>query len=343
MTGSTVVRDAIAELLEGNDLGLERARLSMDAVMDGDATAAQIAGFLVALRAKGETADEIAGFAEAMRARVVPVTAGRAPLIDVVGTGGDGARTFNISTGAALVAAAAGAAVAKHGNRAASSSCGSADVLEQLGVAIDLTPEAIGESIDRFGFGFMFARLHHPAMGHAAPVRVDLGTRTVFNVLGPLSNPAGARDGVFGVHSAELAPIYGDALAALGSTRALVVHGHGGIDELSTTGPSLVVEVREGAVSTWTLDPTELGFSPGDRRLTERGSPGGERLLVARCAGRAQGPHRDVVVLNAGAALYTAGLADDIAAGAEMAAATIDRGDAASRLDALIAFRPRGA
>ncbi len=227
---------AIATIADGRDLTRAEARAVMGVVMSGEATPAQIGGLLVGLRAKGETVDEITGFAEAMAEHVVPVSPTRRPLVDVVGTGGDGASTINISTAAALVAAAAGAAVAKHGNRAASSACGSADVLEELGIALEQPPERIAASIDEHGFGFMFARAHHPAMRFAAPVRQELGTRTVFNVLGPLANPAGARDGVFGVYSAALARTYAETLARLGASRAFVVHGDGGIDELSPSG-----------------------------------------------------------------------------------------------------------
>jgi anthranilate phosphoribosyltransferase len=216
----------------------------MGEIMAGEATPAQIGGFLVALRAKGETADEIAGCAEAMRVHVLPVHPSRTDVVDVVGTGGDGARTFNISTTAAIVAAAAGAAVAKHGNRAVSSVSGSADVLEALGFELEQSPERVAESIDTLGFGFMFAPLHHPAMRHAAPVRRELGTRTIFNVLGPLTNPAGARAGVFGVYAADVARTVADALAVLDSRRAFVVHGAYGVDELSPAGPNLVFDGR---------------------------------------------------------------------------------------------------
>ncbi len=340
VSGSTVVQEAIGALLDGTDLSRDRARLTMDAVMDGEATEAQIAGFLVALRAKGETAEEIAGFAEAMRSRVVAVTPRRSPIIDVVGTGGDGMGTFNISTAAAIVAAASGAAVAKHGNRSASSQSGSADVLEALGIAIDLPPAAIAESIDRLGFGFMFARLHHPAMGHAAPVRVELGTRTVFNILGPLCNPAGACNGLFGVHSPGLAMVYAEALAGLGATRAIVVHGHGGIDELSPTGPNMVVEVVDGAVSEGTVDPAELGFPPAPPGSLAGGSPSDNASTIRGVLAGRKGPHRDAVVLNAAAALVTAGVVDDLPAGVSLATDTIDRGEAARRLDDLVAFTP---
>jgi anthranilate phosphoribosyltransferase len=282
--------------------------------------------------------DEITGFAEAMAEHVVPVTATRKPLVDVVGTGGDGGGTFNISTTAALVAAAAGAAVAKHGNRGASSPCGSADVLEELGVAIEQPPERIAASIDEHGFGFMFARAHHPAMRHAAPVRQELGTRTVFNVLGPLANPAGARDGVFGVFSAALARTYAETLAGLGARRAFVVHGDGGLDELSPSGPNLVVEVRDGAIHEWELDPRSLGIYPSAPEELRGGSVAINADAVRRVLAGESGGRRDAVLLNAGGALVAAGLADDIGEGVEVAAAAIDSGAAVTTLERLVAF-----
>src|ERR687885_901373 len=237
------MQDALAQLLDGKDMTRAEARRVMDTIMSGRATPAQIGGFLVALRLKGETADEIAGCAEAMRAHVLPVHPAREDLVDTAGTGGDGGKTFNISTAAALVAAAAGAAVAKHGNRAVSSRSGSADVLEALGFQLELAPDRIERSIDELGFGFLFAPTHHPAMRHAAPVRRELGTRTVFNVLGPLTNPARARAQVVGVYAASLVRPLAEALARLGARRAFVVHGAGGIDELSPVGPNAVCEV----------------------------------------------------------------------------------------------------
>src|SRR2546429_4332907 len=228
-----MIQRALARLLDGHDLSREEAHEVMGSIMSGEATPAQIAGFLVALRAKGETADEIAGCAEAMREQVLRVCPKREDLVDIVGTGGDGANTYNISTAAALVAAAAGAAIAKHGNRAASSASGAADVLEALGFRLELPPERIEQSIDELGFGFLFAQAHHPAMKHAAPVRRELATRTVFNVLGPLTNPAGARAQLVGVYSPAIVRTIAEALLQLGAHRAYVVHGAGGIDELS--------------------------------------------------------------------------------------------------------------
>src|SRR5213595_830986 len=236
----------------------------MSEIMAGEATPAQIGGFLVGLRAKGETADEIAGCAEAMRAHVLAVRPRRDDLVDTAGTGGDGAHTINISTAAALVAAAAGAGVAKHGNRAVSSASGSADVLEALGFTLEQEPQRIARSIDELGFGFLFAPSHHPAMRHAAAVRRELATRTVFNVLGPLTNPAGARAQVVGVFSADLVPTIAAVLAELGAHRAFVVHGAGGIDELSPAGPNLVCEVADGGVREREIDPLELGVARCD-------------------------------------------------------------------------------
>src|SRR3954447_6292422 len=257
-----MIQEALQQVLDGRSLDRAQARAVMEEIMRGEATPAQIGGFLVALRAKGETADEIAGCAEAMRAHALPVRPQREDLVDTAGTGGDGAHTINISTAAALVAAAAGAAVAKHGNRAVSSACGSADVLEALGFTLEQEPERISRSIDELGFGFLFAPAHHPAMRHAAAVRKELATRTVFNVLGPLTNPAGARAQVVGVYSPELVRTIAQVLARLGARRAYVVHGAGGIDELSPVGPNLVCEVVDGDIRERTLDPeSELGIA----------------------------------------------------------------------------------
>jgi anthranilate phosphoribosyltransferase len=329
---------AIATIADGGTLSREEAREVMGVVMRGEATPAQIGGLLVGLRTRGETVEEITGFAEAMREHVLPVVPERTSIVDVVGTGGDGARTFNISTAAAVVAASAGAAVAKHGNRAASSVCGSADVLEELGLVLELPPERIAASIDAHGFGFMFARAHHPAMRHAAPVRQELGTRTVFNVLGPLANPAGARDGVFGVFSTDLARTYAEALAGLGARRAFVVHGEGGIDELSPAGPSLVVEVADGDVREWQLDPRELGFARSDPADLRGGTPAENAEAIRRVLAGERGGGRDAVVLNAAGALVAAGVVDDLAAGVGAAAQAVDSGDAGVTLERLVEF-----
>jgi anthranilate phosphoribosyltransferase len=333
------MQDAIAQLLDGNDLSRERSREVMNTIMSGEATPAQIGAFLAALRLKGETADEIAGCAEAMRAHVLAVHPTRTDLVDVVGTGGDGANTFNISTTSAIVAAAAGAAVAKHGNRAASSASGSADVLEALGFRLELPPERIARSIDELGFGFMFAQAHHPAMKHAAPVRRELGTRTVFNVLGPLTNPAGARAGIFGVATAGLMQTYAEALVKLGTRRAYVVHGFGGIDELSPAGPNEVCEVIDGEIHARVIDPADLGLEPCAPGDLAGGSPA-DNAATARAilGGHETGGKLQAVLLNAGGAIAAAGHADDLHEGIAAARETISSGAAAERLNQLIAF-----
>ena len=333
-----MIQDAIAQLLDGRDLDSVVAKAAMDEIMSGDATAAQTAGFLVALSAKGETADEIAGCAEAMRAHVVPVTPVREDLVDTAGTGGDGARTLNISTAAALVAAAAGAAVAKHGNRAVSSASGSADVLEALGFDLELEPERIARSIDELGFGFIFAPAHHPGFRHAAPVRRELGVRTVFNVLGPLTNPAGARAQVVGVYSPELAPVIADVLCRLGARRAFVVHGAAGIDELSPAGPNLVYEVEEGTVRSRTIDPAELGIERCVPEALRGGTPEENATAIRAVLGGEGGAHRDAVLLNAAGAIAAAGHAHDLTEGIGLARAAVDSGAAAERLESLVAF-----
>jgi anthranilate phosphoribosyltransferase len=333
-----VIQAAIQTLLDGRDLRRKEAREVMGEIMAGEATQAQIGGFLVALRAKGETPDEIAGCAEAMREHVVAVHPTRADVVDVVGTGGDGARTFNISTTAAIVAAAAGAAVAKHGNRAVSSVSGSADVLEALGFTLEQRPERIAESIDTLGFGFMFAPSHHPAMRYAAPVRRELGTRTIFNVLGPLTNPAGARAGVFGVYAPAVARTVAEALAVLDSHRAFVVHGAFGIDELSPAGPNLVFEVADGEVRERVVNPAELGIEPCDPAELAGGTAEENARTAREVVSGVGGAKRAAVVLNAAGAIAAAGHADDLREGLAMAEETIDDGRAAARLDALIAF-----
>jgi anthranilate phosphoribosyltransferase len=273
-----------------------------------------------------------------MRDHVVPVTPKRDDLVDTAGTGGDGARTLNISTAAALVAAAAGAAVAKHGNRAVSSSSGSADVLEALGFDLELEPERIAQSIDALGFGFIFAPAHHPGFRHAAPVRRELGVRTVFNVLGPLTNPARARAQIVGVYAPELAPVLADALCRLGTRRAFVVHGAGGIDELSPAGPNLVCEVADGRVRERTIDPLELGVG----RCAPEDLAGGEAednaAAIRRVLDGEPGAHRDAVLLNAAGAIAAAGHAADLAEGLAIAREAVDSGAAAERLDRLVAF-----
>jgi anthranilate phosphoribosyltransferase len=333
-----MIQKALVRLLDGHDLSRDEARGTMAVIMAGEATDAQIAGFLVALRAKGETADEIAGCAEAMREHVLRVSPARGDLVDVVGTGGDGANTYNISTAAALVAAAAGAAVAKHGNRAASSQTGAADVLEALGFRLELPPERIERSIDELGFGFLFAQAHHPAMRHAAPVRRQLATRTVFNVLGPLTNPAGARALVLGAYSPELARTLADALVQLHATRAYVVHGAGGIDELSPCGPNLVCEVKDGRVREYELDPLDLGVERCEPEELRGGDPETNAAALRAVLGGADGGHRSAVILNAAGGIAAAGHAEDLREGIARAREAIDSEAAAARLAELVEF-----
>ena len=334
-----MIQAVISKLLDGTQLARAEARAVMDEIMRGEATPAQIGGFLIALRAKGETPDEITGCSETMRDHVLAVRPQRSDLVDTAGTGGDGAHTINISTAAALVAAAAGAAVAKHGNRAVSSACGSADVLEALGFTLEQEPQRIAKSIDELGFGFLFAPSHHPAMRHAAAVRKELATRTVFNLLGPLTNPAGARAQVVGVYSPELVRTIAEVLARLGARRAYVVHGGGGIDELSPVGPNLVAEVVEGEVVERRLDPeAELGIPRCSIDELRGGSPAENAKAIREVFAGRNGGRRDAILLNAAGAIAAGGHAADLREGLEVARRTIDSGAVGERLELLIAF-----
>jgi anthranilate phosphoribosyltransferase len=316
VTDATPVRwpAVLDRLLAGDDLEEDLAAEVMATIMRGEAESSQVAALLVALRAKGEAPSEIAGFVRAMLAEAVEVELA-GPLLDTCGTGGDGAGTFNVSTVAALVVAACGVRVAKHGNRAASGRCGSADLLEAWGVAIDLPPAAVARTVEELGVGFLYARTFHPAMRFVAPVRAQLGVRTAFNVLGPLSNPAGALHQVVGVADVRLAPVMAEALAKLGKRHALVFRGEDGLDEVTTTSPSEVWEVRDGAVTTWRLDPLDLGVP----RATLTDLVGGgvaENVAIADAVlGGEAGPPSDLVAVNAAAALYAADAVDDLAAG----------------------------
>jgi anthranilate phosphoribosyltransferase len=347
-----MIRQAINQLLDNQPLSAEQAEGVMDQVMCGEATPAQIAGFLVALRIKGETVDEITGCARAMRRAAVRVTPEngtpqRATLIDTCGTGGDGAGTFNISTTTAFVAAGAGLRVAKHGNRSVSSRSGSADVLGALGVNLDLAPEQVAGCLDETGIGFLYAPKLHPAMRHAIGPRRELGIRTIFNVLGPLTNPADAKAQLLGVYDPALTETLARVLHDLGSHAAYVVHGHGGLDELSTTGPNRVSHfglagdggAAHGSVVTEMLDPQALGFAVAQPEDLAGGEPDDNAAITrAILAGQDRGPRRDVVLLNAAAALYVGGLVDDLATGVERAQASIDGGAAMHTLEAMIAY-----
>jgi anthranilate phosphoribosyltransferase len=333
-----MIQDALADLLDGKSLERTRCREVMGEIMRGEATPAQIGAFLVALRLKGETADEIAGCAEAMRDHVVPVRPERDDLVDTAGTGGDGAQTINISTAAAIVAAAAGAGVAKHGNRAVSSASGSADVLEALGFELEQPPERIAASIDALGFGFMFAPSHHPAMRHAAPVRRELATRTVFNVLGPLTNPAGARAQVIGVYAESLVRTIAEVLAQLGARRAFVVHGAFGVDELSPAGPNDVCEVVDGDVRSRVIDPADLGIERCDPAELRGGTPDENAEAIRAVFAGERGGRRDAILLNAAGAIAAAGHAEDLREGLALAREAVDTGAASARLEQLKEF-----
>ena len=330
-----MISQTIDRLLAGDALSAGDTEAAVGVVMRGEADPAQIAGLLIALRAKGETVDELVGAARAMRAHVVPVHAVRDDLVDTAGTGGDGSGTFNISTTAALVAAACGCAVAKHGNRAASSRSGSADVLEALGVPIALTPAQAGRMIETCGFGYLHAPDHHPAMRYAGPVRRSLGVRTVFNLLGPLTNPAGARRQLIGVYAAQWVEPMAQALAALGCEHGMVVHGEPGIDELSPCGATLVATVRDGAVAVSELDARELGIGLCAVSDLAGGDPRRNAAITLAVLAGEPGPAADATALNAAAALVVAGRAGDLGEGVELARKALRSGAAMATLTAL--------
>ncbi|MBE3577467.1 MAG: anthranilate phosphoribosyltransferase [Limnochordales bacterium] len=331
--------EAIASISRGESLSEEAAAQAMEEVMTGAATPAQIAAFITALRLKGETVDELAGAARSMRAAAHHIHPRVAPLVDTCGTGGDGARTFNISTAAALVVAGTGVAVAKHGNRAVSSAAGSADVLEALGVVVELPPSDVERCIEEVGIGFLFAPVFHPAMRFAAGPRREIGIRTIFNLLGPLTNPAQAQAQVVGVFAPCWVEPLAHVLSRLGVREALVVHGEAdGIDELSLSGPSLVARLHHGRVEVGRITPEEVGLARRPLADIVGGDARENARIIRRVLGGEPGPARDVVLLNAGAALLVAGKAADLAEGIRLAAESIDSGAALARLEHLILF-----
>jgi len=331
-----MIQEATARLIAGESLGEEEVRAVVGEMMHGEATHAQMAGFLVALRIRGEDAEVLAGAARAMREAATQVHVQSRPLVDTCGTGGDGKGTFNISTTAAFVVAGAGQPVAKHGNRAASGKTGGADCLEALGVVIEMPPEEVARAIDEVGVGFLFAPLFHPSMRHVGPVRRELGVRTVMNLLGPLTNPAGADRQVIGVGAAEHLRTVAEALARLGTTRALVVHGRGGYDEITPVAPADAIEVTpDGRLIERVIDPETLGIDACTPAALE-GRDAEHSAAVARAVlGGAKGPARDTVLLNAAAALYVSDRAADLREGLELARRAIDSGEALARLEAL--------
>jgi len=329
--------ELLRSILAGNHLDRSQSRWAFSQIMDGQWSEAQVAGFLVALAAKGETADEITGAAEAMRQRVTRIETGGADVIDTCGTGGTGLSTFNISTAAALVCAGAGVKVAKHGNRTNTRASGSADVLAAMGVNIDASAEAAARCLETAGVCFCFAVRCHPAMKHAMPVRRALAVRTIFNVLGPLTNPAGARRQLMGVFDDRLTETMAAVLGALGAVRAMVVHASDGLDELSTTGPTKIAELLDGRVTVRTVRPEDFGLKPAAMSdLAVTSAQESAEVIRSVLAGK-DGPARDIVLLNAAAALTVAGKAADIAAAIPLAREAIDTGRAAAALDKLIA------
>jgi len=338
-----MICQAISQLLENKSLTAQQAKQVMDQVMSGQATAAQIAGFLIALRIKGETIEEITGCARAMRDAALAVTPLRTDIIDTCGTGGDCSGTFNISTTTAFVVAGSGLGVAKHGNRSVSSKSGSADVLTALGVNLELTPEQVAQAIDDIGIGFLFAPKLHPAMRHAIGPRRELGVRTIFNILGPLTNPAGTPAQLVGVYDASLTEPLARVLQELGSRAAYVVHGAGGLDELTTTGNNQVSYFgagdANGTVVTKTIDPRDLGFAAAQAQDLLGGTPEeNAQILRDILSGQDRGARRDTVLLNAAAALLVGGVVHDLPAGIRRAGESIDSGAALAKLDRLISF-----
>jgi anthranilate phosphoribosyltransferase len=325
----------IGKVAAGKALTRVEAEQAFDVMMSGEATPSQMGGFLMALRVRGETVDEIAGAVATMRAKVLPVEA-PPDAVDVVGTGGDAVGTYNISTTTAFVVAGAGVPVAKHGNRALSSKSGAADVLTALGVKIDLTPEQVTRCIREAGIGFMFAPAHHSAMKHVGPTRSELGTRTIFNLLGPLANPAGVKRMLVGVFSPDWIVPMANALKDLGAESAWIVHGAGGVDEMTLAGTTKIATLRNGTVATFELTPAEAGLDPAPLEAIKGADAAHNAEALRAVLGGARGPYRDTVLLNAGAALVVAGRAGDIHQGIRLATFSIDQGQARARLDRLV-------
>lgn len=333
------IATAIRKVSLQENLSLQEAQAAMHDIMNGEATPAQIGAYLMGLRLKGETVEEIAGSARSMRDAANPATVKASMVVDTCGTGGDGANTFNISTTVAFVAAGAGIPVAKHGNRSVSSKSGSADVLRELGLNLELTPQQVAQCVDEVGIGFMFAPKFHPAMKYAIGPRREMGIRTLFNVLGPLTNPAGATRQVMGVYSQNLVEPLAHVLKQLGSDAVFVVHGHDGLDELTTTGKSTVSELRDGVVKTYDLDPTELGLSIANIDDLKGGDPA-ENATITRAILNGQGTtaQRDIVLLNAAAALVVGDAAQSLAEGVELAGQILDGGKGLEKLEALVTY-----
>ncbi len=344
-----MILESLKKVVEREDLSAEEAFMTMDEIMSGKATDAQIAAFLTALRLKGETVEEITGFARAMREKVTPVKVrgqveasisgtDREALVDTCGTGGDASNTFNISTATAFVVAGAGIPVAKHGNRSVSSLCGSADVVEALGVSLELSPEQVGSCIDEVGIGFLYAPLLHKAMKYVMTARREIRIRTVFNILGPLTNPAGASAQVVGVYQERLTEVLARVLNELGARRAFVVHGLDGLDEISPSGESRISEVKGGHVQTYTVSPKDFGLKRAPLSELQGGNAAENAQIIRRILGGEEGPRRDVVLMNAALAIAAGGKANDFLEGVKLAARSIDSGAAMEKLSRLVEF-----
>ncbi len=333
-----MIKDALFKVVSGIDLTTAEARGVMKEIMRGQATSAQIGAFLTALRMKGETAAEIAGCARAMRENAIEVKPKQKVLVDTCGTGGDNSGTFNISTTAAFVAAGAGLAIAKHGNRSVSSRCGSADLLQTLGANLELNPEQVARCIDEVGIGFLFAPMLHPAMKHALGPRQEIGLRTIFNILGPLSNPAGAKRQLLGVYNSDLTELMAEVLLALGAEHAFVVHGADGLDELSTTGQNRVSRLYNGRIETYALDPRELGLPRASLNDFAGGTAEDNAAITRALLQGEQGPKRDIVLLNAAAALVAGGKTEGLKEGMALAAEAIDSGKALGKMERFVEF-----
>ena len=330
-----MIKEAIAKVVEGSNLSMTETEGVMNEIMSGEATPAQIAAFITALRIKGETAEEIAGCARIMQQHALQVNPERTDVVDTCGTGGDATGTFNISTTVAFVAAGAGLGVAKHGNRSVSSQCGSADLMETLGIKIDLTPKQVAQCVDKVGIGFCFAPAFHPAMKYATPVRREIGLRTVFNVLGPLANPARAKQQLIGVYNENLTETLADVLRALKSDRAFVVHGADGLDELSTTGTNRVSELRDGKVISYKIDPQELGLAKASLNDLLGGTLEENAEITREILNGKGGPKRDIVLLNAAVVLVAGGKARNFSQGMKLAAESIDSGESLQKINDL--------
>jgi anthranilate phosphoribosyltransferase len=333
-----MIQESLKKIVQRQDLSEPEMADVMTEVMSGNVTDAQIGALMGALATKGETFSELAGAARAMRRKAARIQVAAKTVVDTCGTGGDRARTFNISTTAAFVVAGCGVTVAKHGNRSVSSKCGSADLLESLGVRLDIAPELVEEAIGEIGIGFLFAPVFHGAMRHAAKARKEVGMRSIFNMLGPLTNPAGANCQLLGVYAPELTEMFAQALRLLGTRRAFVVHGHDGLDEITVCAPTRVSELKEGMIRTYDLTPEQLIGRTANPQDLEGGDPADNALITRQILNGERGPKRDVVVVNAAGALISAGVAMDFAEAVKKAEAAIDSGAAVEKLDALVRF-----